>query len=389
MQNTLIKSLNGGLLKNSDFSEKFALKKRSKKAGNEKPIERSFGLDLARTLAICLVIFSHFANKRLDSLGFWGVELFFGLSGFLIGQILWKNFLRAEEWKFRNLSNFWARRWWRTLPNYYLFLFLTLIFTFVAGESLPTISALSRFLWFGQDLFNGQYGFFPVSWSLCIEEWFYLLFPLVLFLLAKTRLKAQTTFLLTLGIFFFASFIVREILASDSPETVIRITTLARLDAIASGVTVAFFCLVMNPTIWLRRLSFLAGSLLCMIPLINMYWYDNTYEKIIQDPLFLFITPMGFSLMLPWISMMKSPKATFKPFATAVRKLSLWSYSIYLSHLPIMWIVYSICSGFRNNTYGNLLSKILGLIITITCSALLFRYFEEPLTKKRPAAIRS
>ena len=287
------------------------------------------------------------------------------------------------------MSNFWARRWWRTLPNYYLFLFLTLIFTFVAGESLPTISGLSRFLWFGQDLFSGQYGFFPVSWSLCIEEWFYLLFPLVLFIIAKTRLRAQTTFLLTLGIFFLASFIVRELLVSDGKETVIRITTFARMDAIASGVSVAFFCSVMKPVIWFRRLSFLTGFLLCLVPLVNMYWYDNAYEKIIQDPLFLFITPMGFSLMLPWVSLMKSPKAFFKPFATTVGKLSLWSYSIYLSHLPIMWIVYSICSGFRNNIYGNLVSKILGLIITITCSAILFRYFEEPLTNKRPAAIRS
>ncbi|RYE13802.1 MAG: hypothetical protein EOP34_08005 [Rickettsiales bacterium] len=84
---------------------------------------RSFGLDLARAIAIGLVLMSHFGHNALDALGFWGVELFFALSGFLIGQILWRNFSQTDNWSGKQILNFWQRRWWRTLPNYYLFPF--------------------------------------------------------------------------------------------------------------------------------------------------------------------------------------------------------------------------------------------------------------------------
>ena len=191
---------------------------------------RSFGLDFARTMAIGLVLFAHFAHKTLNLCGFWGVELFFGLSGFLIGQILWKSFSHAGEWSFNHLFNFWSRRWWRTLPNYYLFFFLTIGFTYLIGENLPALPVLTTFLWFGQDLTNGAYGFFTPSWSLCIEEWFYFLFPIILFALSKTRLKRAVSFLFTLAIFIISSILLREIFSEHTSARILRVTTFARLD---------------------------------------------------------------------------------------------------------------------------------------------------------------
>ncbi len=52
---------------------------------------RNFGLDLARALAISLVVFSHL-SKSVEVFGLYGVELFFALSGFLIGGILYRIF---------------------------------------------------------------------------------------------------------------------------------------------------------------------------------------------------------------------------------------------------------------------------------------------------------
>lgn len=92
--------------------------------------KRIFGLDAVRTFAILLVLMSHsrFLNHhfielyRIGNLGYLGVELFFVLSGFLIGQILITSFEKDSSLK--SLFDFWLKRWIRTLPNYYLFLII-------------------------------------------------------------------------------------------------------------------------------------------------------------------------------------------------------------------------------------------------------------------------
>ena len=94
---------------------------------------RNLGLDILRSVAIGLVLMAHsltffFRWTRLDLdasyyvLGFLGVELFFVLSGFLIGRILIEDVLPERSW--RSLGRFYIRRWLRTLPPYYLVLFL-------------------------------------------------------------------------------------------------------------------------------------------------------------------------------------------------------------------------------------------------------------------------
>ena len=88
---------------------------------------RVFGLDLLRCGAILLVLSVHFVESITPNevtkfyftyLHVDGVGLFFVLSGFLIGTILIKDFLKYGI-SFSTLLNFWKRRWFRTLPNYY------------------------------------------------------------------------------------------------------------------------------------------------------------------------------------------------------------------------------------------------------------------------------
>ena len=94
------------------------------------PTTRNFGLDLFRAFAILLVVLSHgkFLLNRtvLENFPYVkmldGVDLFFVLSGFLIGGILLKSSSEGLNWP--GVAHFWKRRLLRTLPNYYLILLL-------------------------------------------------------------------------------------------------------------------------------------------------------------------------------------------------------------------------------------------------------------------------
>ncbi len=133
---------------------------------------RNFGLDLARSLAIAMVFLSHGVSS-LDVLGV-GVDLFFVLSGFLIGRI----YLRAQADAHERpgsftLWKFWSARWFRTLPPY-----LAALALFAVTQPMFQNNAVhSYYLLFLQN-YAGIDGFGP-SWSLCIEEHFYLALPLL------------------------------------------------------------------------------------------------------------------------------------------------------------------------------------------------------------------
>ena len=91
---------------------------------------RIYGLDILRSVAILSVIYDHgyhIVSSRVSQESYWrffyldGVTLFFVLSGFLIGGIFIKK-VTQPGYDTKQLFNFWIRRWFRTLPNYYLVL---------------------------------------------------------------------------------------------------------------------------------------------------------------------------------------------------------------------------------------------------------------------------
>jgi peptidoglycan/LPS O-acetylase OafA/YrhL len=355
---------------------------------NEPSHNRSFGLDCVRTFAISLVLISHFSAKTLGALGFVGVELFFALSGYLIGQILWRSYSQTNHWTIGHLINFWSRRWWRTLPNYYLFFIIMLLYHAYNG-GLPHISRLLDSLWFGQNLLKEEsFGFFGVAWSLCIEEWFYLLFPSVLFILDKTGMKSKMSFITTLTIFFLLSILIRDILVKAYGGETLRTVTFARLDSIASGVAVAFLISIMKHDLKWRRITFLVGLVLLASIVSFSIFSNKKYDMLSQYPVLLVLIPLGFSLILPLVSLLKPLVGFFSFITKCVNSLSLWSYSIYLSHIPIMWIVYYITDCIRGNILGNLISKIIGIVMTLSISSILFKYFETPLIRMRPSELK-
>ncbi|OJW75083.1 acyltransferase [Spirosoma sp. 48-14] len=349
----------------------------------EHKLNRYFGLDLIRAIAIILVLISHFI-KIYEYIGFWGVELFFGLSGFLIGTILWRNFSENTIWGTRNIINFWSRRWWRTLPNYYLFLVISVFFHYLLDHALPPYKQLVNFLWFGQDFLNRSSNFYGVSWSLCIEEWFYLTFPLILYFFAKTGLSIKASFVLSIVFIISFCFLVREILDRYDGIENLHMITVARLDAIAIGVFISFTTSVFYLSSKMKLTMLITGLIMIACCISTSYVFNISQNTIVNNKYLLLIAPLGSSLLLPYFKTLNRPIYKFRFFAEVIERLSIWSYSIYLSHIPILFTSYYVTSGIRSTFIGNVFSKILGLILTILFSAFLYNFFELPMMAKRP-----
>jgi peptidoglycan/LPS O-acetylase OafA/YrhL len=142
---------------------------------------RNTGLDVIRGLAIALVVVHHLrmlpgCPPKLSWFALRagiGVDLFFVLSGWLIGGQLLRGVARTGT---VGLWRFWGRRWLRTLPAYYLALLVMVVLGRLPWVEVP------RFAAFAQNYSLELIRYFP-TWSLCIEEHFYVALPLVLLVL--------------------------------------------------------------------------------------------------------------------------------------------------------------------------------------------------------------
>jgi peptidoglycan/LPS O-acetylase OafA/YrhL len=149
---------------------------------------RDPNIDLLRAIAILMVLAYHiiwwspvfpFWFKMLSMPGAMGVDLFFILSGFLIGSIYWREERDTGDVR---LMRFLKRRWLRTIPPY----LAALALSWLAVRIVRHTEFDWTYLLFLQN-YRAELPFFAVSWSLCVEEHFYLIVPLALSLTRRFR----------------------------------------------------------------------------------------------------------------------------------------------------------------------------------------------------------
>jgi peptidoglycan/LPS O-acetylase OafA/YrhL len=154
-------------------------------------------IDGLRSIAIIPVILYHGGFRKYFCGGYVGVDIFFVISGYLITSVIENE---CEEDKF-SLLNFYERRCRRILPALFLILFLSCFFAYYLmlpeqlkefGESLISIICLSSniYFWWKDDGYFSQLSELnPLvhTWSLAVEEQFYLIFPLLCFFFYKRK----------------------------------------------------------------------------------------------------------------------------------------------------------------------------------------------------------
>lgn len=379
--------------------------------------KRVFGLDVMRAIAILIVVDSHatMALKEYYDGAFWhyllpdGVELFFVLSGFLIGGILIRSYEKNGDFNRRLLLNFWTRRWFRTLPAYYLVLtglvVTGLLRAWWSGlhHGLPPKQTLITFYFFLQNFNQEIVSFFPETWSLAIEEWSYITLPLVLWLLHSLlsgRWPRQRIVLAMILLVIVGSNAYRLIMALQVPisagEMGYRVIVVMRLDAISYGVLAAYLKHYF-PAQWtndvLRHRTLILGLLLTgLIAFTASVFVLHIYAERGLTPAYVFYKRTGYfpgiglsmMLLIPYMDGWRTAPGSWTRFgiARAITHVSLISYSMYLLNMtPIMQ---TIIEPIPTTSLVVGWSKV-GLFWTLVLmlSTLLFKYFEKPATDLR------
>ena len=354
---------------------------------------RVFGLDLLRALAVLLVLTGHSTfmflpllhtagGYSIESMDTWwvfgqlGVELFFVLSGFLIGAIL-ADQVAADDLA---IGRFWARRWLRTLPNYYLFLLLNLLLErWITGAWQP----IGSYLIFAQNFAWPQPMFFNESWSLAVEEIFYLVAPLlVLFWMRRVRLRVDPVLLIGLAIVVFTLIRIVYVMQIDPTwDAGVHKVVLVRLDAIAYGV--AAVVLYRRGGAFVRKAGAIAvgglmGLVFCGVCYLllprDTSWFART--------LLFNLLSISFAALLPFAAEWHRSGLP-NMVEIAIRKLALWSYALYVCQLGVMRVLVSICGWNGQSVISCLIQAIAYCLLSIAFAAVVFYSFELPILKLR------
>jgi peptidoglycan/LPS O-acetylase OafA/YrhL len=330
-----------------------------------------FGLDVIRASAILLVIVSH-TKVALMGLGVAGVELFFVLSGYLVGGIFLTEILRAREGFGALLLRFWQRRWARTIPSYLLFFAIWLVLLPPVDMSLLNLASYALFL---QNFAWPSDGFYAVSWSLAVEEWFYLLIPgLATILLVATR-RPWLSLGATCAFIVVASALIRLIPTITDFKFGMQMVVIYRLDALAIGVLAAMLAR-QKPGLW--RLCARAWPVALLV-LVAISYVTIEYRVGMpnwQATLLLSLLPVTSVILLARAVSIRDMGGIA---GTSIKKISQWSYSLYLCHFPVLQLLYGIPGYADLPSVGKMLAKLVALGVAILLSAMLYRWFEKPL----------
>ncbi|MGL2963213.1 acyltransferase family protein [Flavobacterium sp. RSB2_4_14] len=371
----------------------------NKTVEESKQVTRIFGLDLMRATAITMVVAGHclwiypqddsLFHQILQLFGFFGVEIFFVLSGFLIGKILYQLYLK-EDFSLATVFYFLKRRWFRTLPNYYLVLLINILIAGIIGYEMPQ---LWRYFFFLQNFKITMLLFFTESWSLSVEEFAYVVLPFfILFLGVFIKPKNKSKFFFWAILLLILLFIFNKLYYQNTTNNTtldqwnvsLKAVVLYRLDSIFIGVLFSWIYLNFS-SFWekTKYLFFILGTLLLLFLFFSLGYFGLliAIQPLFWNVLYLPLLSIAVACFLPFLSDWKAaPSFIAKP----ITYISIISYSIYLLHYSVVLQLMKYFFPMDvENRLGLYFFTIIYLLITLVLSTILYRFYEKPMMDLR------
>lgn len=353
-----------------------------------------------RAVAILSVLFSHTSllmfpeaeSTFLNIIRFFGaigVDVFFVLSGYLIGCILLKQ-IKNGKTRRKDMLYFLVRRWLRTLPNYYLVLVINILLIYFLHQN--SLEGIPSFFLFLQNFASGQIDFFTESWSLSIEEYAYIIGPVLLLLFFflfgkknKTKLFLWVTILIIVLVtgLRWSFHLNEDILDYSYWSHNLRKVVIYRLDSIYYGFIAAYIAIKFK-SFWQRKrwILLVFGVLLFfgmhgvifkynLLPETASFFYSLCYLPLVS---------ISIALFLPWLSTWRDTRF----FKIPITWISMLSYSLYLVNYSIVLLTIQRFVDTVSMTLFEKFATALGfLMISVILSYLLYRYYERPMMNLR------
>jgi peptidoglycan/LPS O-acetylase OafA/YrhL len=364
--------------------------------------KRIMDIEVLRAIAVLGVLFHHLQGSLFTDVvqslekihawaqPWWGVDLFFAISGFVIARSLIPALqgctTRQEYWQ--QTRNFWLRRVFRLLPSAWLWLALMLLacvflnrsgaFGTLSANLQATLAGVLQYanFRFADSFFRYEYGSSFVYWSLSLEEQFYLLFPLLIMLCRKHLVWA------------LLALVAVQIFTLRTPLLMV-----VRTDALALGVLLAMWSAQPSYQRW--RPNFLArpwvgisalmliGALLSFMATdrFTFAWYRIGSIAVL-------------SAILVWIA---SYNRNYLMPAGAMQRLLGWigsrSYGIYLIHIPAYQLVRELIfrlqsAGLPSPAGHPVLTLLIAFGLIVLLSELNYRWVEMPMRNRGAALVR-
>lgn len=326
--------------------------------------DRNPTIDVFRAAAILMVVLYHFDYTIY--MGSMGVDLFFVISGFLVGGLLLKDYDAGSR---INFATFFLKRGFKIWPSYYFFLLLGGIIGYALFvDSQPELmpSNWFKYIFFYKNYITDNEWIFGHAWSLCVEEHFYIILPLIFLVIQrygnfKSLVISLTTLILIGNISKVLTFYL-----SESQET--YFATHNRLDALAWGVLLKLW-ITSNDFVERYRyklITFFITAILFLI-LIKLYFVAPEFFKKV---VFRATVPVFFAILIA--SLYYVDLSFLKP----LRLIAYYSYNWYLWH-PIVAVLVSKYLG--TGTIGLAIYLAVSFLMAVIFTA----YIEQPFLKLR------